>query len=165
MANWFSSLMQGSAERSAAKDVSRFVDGLRRTSDRDIGVIVGIAAVVRVNMETHGVLPAGLFGRQALAPGRELGVLQMRLNRVARDFVKGRQAADASGVLVWSYSLRCLNLPGLIPLGRAMWAELARGFPHVEDALDEGEERNGRPFDDRVWKEWRLIPPGLDPAA
>jgi len=165
MANWFSSLMQGSAERSAAKDVLRFVDGLRRTSDRDLGVIVGIAAVLRVNMETHGVLPVGLFGRQALAPGRELGVLQMRLNRVARDFVKGRQAADASGVLVWSYSLRCLNLPGLIPLGRAMWTELARGFPHVEDALDEGEERNGRPFDARVWKEWRLIPPGLDPAA
>ena len=162
--NWFSGLMQGGAARSAAKDVARFVDGLRRTGERDIGVIVGIAAVVRVNMENHGVLPIGLFGR-ALAPGRELGILQLRLNRVARDFVKERQAADASGVLVWSYSLRCLNVPGLVPLGREMWAELARGFPHVEEALDEGEERNGRPFDARVWAEWRLIPPGLDPAG
>jgi hypothetical protein len=163
--NWFSGLVQGRAEKSAAKDVVRFVDGLRRTGGRDLGVIVGIAAVVRVNMETHGVLPEGLFSRPALPAGRELGLLQIRLNHVAREFVKTRQAADASGVLVWSYSLRCLNVPGLAPLGRTMWAELARGFPHAEEALEEGEERNGKPFDARVWEEWRLIPPGLDPAA
>jgi hypothetical protein len=163
--NWFSGLIHGRAEKSAAKDVARFVDGLRQTGDRDVGVIVGIAAVVRVNMETHGILPDGLFGRRSLAPGRELGLLQMRLNHVAREFVKARQAADASGVLVWSYSLRCLNVPGLAPLGRQMWAELRRGFPHVEEALEEGEERNGKPFDARVWNEWHLVPPGLEPAA
>lgn len=163
--SWLSGMMEDRALKSSAKEVGRFVDGLRRTADRDLGVIVGIATVVRVNMETHGVLPEGLFQRRALPPSRELGLLQMRLNGVARQFAKARQQADATGVMVWSYSLRCLNLPGLEPLGRALWAELARGFPHVEEALDEGEERNGTPFDRRVWDEWRLVPPGLEPEG
>lgn len=160
---WLTHRMQNRALESGAKEVGRFVEGLRRMGDRDLGVLVGIAAVVRVNMEKHGVLPEGLFDRPALPPGHELGVLQMRLNRVVRDFQKARQGADAAAVQLWSYSLRCLNVPGLEDLGRQMWAELARGHPHVEEALDEGEERNGRPFDRRVWDEWRRVPPGLEP--
>jgi len=163
MFGWLTDRMQGRATQSAAKEVQRFVDGLRRTPDRDLGVIVGIAAVVRVNMETHGILPEGLFASDSLPPGRELGVLQWRINGVARDFTKARQAADATGAMIWSYSLRCLNLPELRPLGREMWGELKRGFPHAEEALDEGEERLGRKFDARVWAEWSAIPLGLEP--
>lgn len=160
---WFSGLIGEQARRSGTHEVRRFIDGLRRTADRDLGVIVGIAAVVRVNMENEGVLPEGLFAREALPSAQQLGLLQMRLNHVAKQFLRMRQAADATGVMVWSYSLRCLNVPGLDALGREMWAELTRGFPHVEEALDEGEERNGRRFDRRVWEEWHRIPPGLEP--
>lgn len=161
--NWLSGVMQGRAEQAAAREVQRFVDGLARMPDRDLGVVVGIAAVVRVNMETHGILPERLFESDGLPSPRELGVLQWRINGVARDFTKARQTADATGAMIWSYSLRCLNLPVLRPLGRAMWAELRRGFPHVEEALDEGEERLGRKFDARVWAEWAIVPLGLEP--
>lgn len=163
MFGWLSKAMQGQAAHGAAKEVERFIDGLRRTPDRDLGVIVGIAAVVRVNMETHGILPEGLFQRDELPSGHELGVLQWRINGVARDFTKARQAADATGAMIWSYSLRCLNTPELRRLGQAMWAELGRGFPHAAEALDEGEERLGRKFDPRVWAEWSMIPLGLEP--
>jgi len=161
--DWFSGLMQEQARKSGAREVRRFVGGLRRMADRDLGVIVGIAAVVRVNMENEGILTPGLFAADAPPDSQRLGLLQLRLNHVAKQFLKMRQPADATGVMVWSYSLRCLNVPGLDSLGREMWAELARGFPHVEEALDEGEERNGRPFDRRVWEEWRRFPPGLEP--
>lgn len=163
MGGWLSGLMQGRAEEAAAKEVRRFVDGLARMPERDLGVVVGIAAVVRVNMETHGILPEGLFQSDSLPPARELGLLQWRINGVARDFTKARQAADATGAMIWSYSLRCLNLPQLRPLGRTLWGELQRGFPHVEEALDEGEERLGRKFDRRVWDEWAMIPLGFEP--
>lgn len=161
--SWLSKTMQGQAAHSAAKEVERFTAGLRRLPDRDLGVIIAIAAVVRVNMETHDILPEGLFQTDALPPGHELGLLQYRINRAARDLSKARQAADATGAMIWSYSLRCLNLPELRPLGRAMWGELRRGFPHAEEALDEGEERIGRKFDPRVWAEWSMIPLGLEP--
>ncbi len=44
-----------------------------------------------------------------------------------------------------------------------IWAELKRGFPHVKDALEEGEGRKGGPFPERVRQEWNLIPLGLEP--
>lgn len=162
---WLSGRMQERAQAAGAKEVARFVAGLRGMGDRNLGALLAIATVVRVNMETHGVLPEGLFQRDDLAPSQELGLLQVRLNGVSRQLAKARQGDDATAVMVWSYSLRCLNLPGLEPLGRELWAELRRGFPHVEEMLAEGEKRNGKPFDPRVRAEWRLIPPGLDPGA
>lgn len=163
--NWLAGHLQDRALKSSTKEIRQFIEGLRRTGARDLGFIVGIAAVVRVNMETHGVLPQGLFQRDALSPSQELGIMQMRINKVIRQFAKMRQAGDATGAMVWSYSLRCLNVPELAPLGREMWAELTRGFEYVEEALAEGETRNGKPFDRRVWAEWRTIPPGLDPGG
>jgi hypothetical protein len=151
------------ALKSSTREISQFVDGLKRTGDRGLGLIVACATVVRVNMEIHGALPEGLMQRAHQASSDELGAMQMRLNRLSRQFTKRRQQGDAMGALVISYSLRCLNVPELLPLGREMWAELRRGYPHVEEALREGEKRNGKPFDPRVREEWRTIPPGLTP--
>jgi len=159
----FKDWMQGRAQKSAARDVQALIDGLRKLPDRDVGVILAIATAVRVNMETHDVIPEGIFQRNSLPSVREMGVMQMRINRTAVDFARAKLQADATGATIWSYSLRCLNVPGLRPLGREMWAELRRGFPHVEEAIDESEERNGKPFDPRVRAEWRLIPLGLAP--
>lgn len=161
--NWLMGALQGPAQKSAAKEVQRFIDGLRNTADRDMGVIVGIAAVIRINMETHGLLPERIFQSDTLPSSHELGVMQMQINKTAGQFMKMRQAADATGAMIWSYSLRCLNLPELRPLGREMWRELKRGFSHAEEALDEGQERIGKPFEPRVWEEWAMIPLGLEP--
>lgn len=155
--------MEDRARRAGVREVRRFVDGLAGTGDRDLGVILGIATVIRVNMEDHGVLPENVFHRDSLPSTKELGILQMRINDIARQFAKRRQVADATGAMVWSYSLRCLNVADLRPLGRAMWAELGRGFPHVEEALANGEKVNGKAFDPRVWSEWNRIPVGLEP--
>ncbi|MBT3358190.1 MAG: hypothetical protein HN403_01010 [Rhodospirillales bacterium] len=161
--NWLLGAMQGPAKKSAEKEVRRFIEGLRRTADRDMGVIVGIAAVIRINMEIHGVIPERIFQTDTLPSANDLGVMQMRINEAARQFTKMRQAADATGAMIWSYSLRCLNVAELRPLGRELWGELKRGFPHAEEALDEGQERIGKPFEARVWEEWSMIPLGLEP--
>ena len=73
------------------------------------------------------------------------------------------EKARTAAAMVWSYSLRSLNVPDLRPLGRRLWAALERGFPHVEAALKQGETEKCEPFDNRVWEEWRKIPVGLEP--
>ena len=70
-------------------------------------------------------------------------------------------ASDTNAAMIWSYTLRCLNVPELRPLGVEMWVELKRGFPHVKEALEKGEEK-GEPFPERVWAEWKSVPAGFD---
>ena len=149
----------------SVEEVERFLDGLKATSDRDVGLLLAVATVIRVNMETHGVLPQGLFEEDEMPSTEALATLQMRINRVSGQFVRMGSGLDATGALVWSYSLRCLNVPELRPLGRAIWTELTRGHPHVESALKAGEEQTGRPYARRVWREWDRIPVGLEPVA
>ena len=161
--DWLTGIMKERALRQGAREIDRFVDGLRAMPDRDVGVIVAAAHAVRVNMETHGVIPEGVFAAEDLPSIEAMGAMQMKINRVAREFAKTGQTADVAGATVWSYSLRSLNVAGLRPHGRALWAEMRRGFPHVAEALDEGEERRGKPFARRVWDEWRTIPIGLEP--
>lgn len=161
-AGWLRQRMEGHAARSGAREVENFVESLETTGDADLGVLVAIATAVRVNMEAQGILPQGLFASRALPSTEELGTYQWRINRVTGQFVRARLVADAVGANIWSYTLRCLNVPGLRPAGSRMWAELARGFPHVEEALKAGEAEKGEPFPPRVWAEWSQIPAGLE---
>ena len=160
---WLGGMMQERAARAGGREVERFVRGLEGTGDNDLGVLVAVATAVRINLEIQGILPDGLFADHTLPPPEKLGQYQWRINRVGRQFARMGLETDAVGVNIWSFSLRCLNVPGLRPLGRAMWVELARGFPHVESALEAGEAEKGEPFPPRVWKEWSLVPIGLEP--
>ena len=76
---------------------------------RDIGVVVAVANVVRVNMENHGVLPEGLLWEGALPSAEELGEYQLQLNKLARDFARKGLGVDSAAAMVWSYSLRSLK--------------------------------------------------------
>ena len=128
--------------------------------DKDLGAIVAIATVLRVNFESHGVLARDVFGDGALPSTETLGRYQLKINRLTRQSRKMGLPSDAAA-MVWSYTLRCLNVPELRPLGLDMWNELKRGFPHVEEALKNGEAEKGEPFPERVWAEWKMIPVGF----
>ncbi|MDE0538071.1 MAG: hypothetical protein OXH94_05005 [Rhodospirillales bacterium] len=156
--------MKNHALSSSRKEVQRFVDGLVSMGDEDLGIIVAVATVVRINMEEEGFLPKKLFSSKRMPSAYELGQHQMALNKLAKDFNRLKQPTDAVAVIALSYSLRCLNVAELRDLGRAIWGELERGFPHVEDKLKDGEKLKGEKFPARVWEEWRQIPAGLEPA-
>ncbi len=143
------------------KEMGRFIDGLSAMDDHEIGSIVAIATAIRINLETHGVIARDVFADGPLPPVEKLGVYQLEINRLARQFTKMGLPSDSAGVMVWSYTLRCLNVLELRPLGCEMWAELGRGFPHVEDALKKGEAEKGEPFPERVWAEWSMVPAGF----
>ena len=160
--DWLRGKIGRHASHAGAREVERFVGGLEAAGDHDLGVLVAVATAVRINLEAQGVLPEGLFQDHTLPSAEKLGAYQWRINRVTRQFARMRLETDAVAANIWSYSLRCLNVPGLRPLGRRMWVELARGFPHVEDALRIGEQEKGEPFPPRVWQEWGMVPSGLE---
>jgi len=151
------------ALNSSRKAVQDYLKGLRQMTDQDIGVILAVSTVIRINMENEGYLPKGLYTDQSLPTTTELGRYQMDLNKLVRDFNRMKQHTDAVGTLLISYSLRCLNVPEVRDLGRDIWAEIERGVDHVEPALKQGEEEKGEPFPTRAWQEWRQIPVGLEP--
>ncbi len=159
--DWFLGKVGTRALESSTKEMEKFVTALKSMGDKDLGSIVAIATVLRVNFESHGVLAQDVFGDGALPSTETLGRYQLEINRLSRQFRKMGLASDAAAAMVWSYTLRCLNVPELRSLGLEMWAELKRGFPHVEDALEKGEEEKGEPFPERVWAEWKFVPAGF----
>ncbi len=161
--DWLLEKIRGHALHAGRKEVEKFVAGLAAMDDRDLGVIVAVATAIRVNFETYGVIPEDLFSDHDLPSVEAMGSHQMEINRLARKFTRMGRPVDSTGAMVWSYSLRCLNVPELRLLGRRMWSELNRGFGHVEAALEDGEAEKGEPFPERVWREWSLTPVGLEP--
>ena len=163
--DWLKQSFENQARSSSLSEVAGFIDGLRSMTDQDMGIVIAVATVIRVNMEKEGFLPEGLFQDKALPSSTALGRYQMDLNKLVRQFNRMGQPTDGVGALVISYSLRCLNVPELREYGRDMWEVLSRGFPYAEGALKNGEEEKGVPFPDQVWEEWAVIPFGLEPAA
>ena len=161
--DWLKKAFDNKARNSSLREVTGFIDGLRSMTDEDMGVVIAVATVIRVSMEEEGFLPKGLFKEPKMPSSSAFGRHQMDLNKLVLQFNKLGQPTDGVGALVISYSLRCLNVPDLRECGRDMWEVLARGFPHAERALRDGEEAKGEPFPKQVWREWRTIPMGLGP--
>lgn len=159
---WLRERMRERAFHASEAELKAFVEKLGRLGDRDVAVILAVATAVRVNMEENGLLPAGIFDADTLPEAEALARYQISINKVVGQFERLGKPLDAAGARVWSYSLRALNVGGLRPRGRALWAELARGFPHVEAALGEGEVERGDAFPERVWAECRRVPLGLE---
>jgi hypothetical protein len=160
--DWLLGKVSSRALDSSTKEVDKFVTALKGLGDRDLGAIVAIATVLRINFESHDILARDVFGDGALPSTETLGRYQLEINRLSRQFRKMGLASDVTAAMIWSYTLRCLNVPELRPLGVEMWVELKRGFPHVEEALEKGEEEKGEPFPERVWAEWKSVPAGFD---
>jgi hypothetical protein len=162
---WFRTHLGERALDAGRRDLVRFNAGLAESSDADLGALIAVATVLRINFETHEVIPPGVFTDEEMPSAETLGAGQLRINKLIHQFNRAGKPDDAAGATVWSYSLRALNVPGLRDPGREMWAELRRGFGHVEAALADGEAQRGEPFPRRVWQEWDMIPAGLEPFA
>ena len=89
-------------------------------------------------MESARLLPHEALGVGTL-PVSKQSVLQFRMSEIAQTFQRQEEYASASGAKVWLFTLRSCTIPEARLLGRNIWKELARGFPHVLTALDEFE--------------------------
>lgn len=144
--------------------IGGFISGLKNMTDQDLGAILAVSTVIRVNMEDQGYLPKGLYVDQTQPTRGELGRYQVELNKLVRDFNKMLNHTDSVGTLLISYSLRSINVYEVRNLGIKMWDEMERGRSHCIMALEQGESERGEPFPKRVWNECRITPVALSRA-
>jgi len=146
-------------------DLERFVTLLRGMSAPDLGTLVAVATVVRLNMRDAGHLPdAALDIAGGLPPEKQLAA-QLKLSNLVRQFQKLGQPSDAAGAMVWSHSMRAGATPELRLLGRQMWGELSRGFGHASEAIEDIVAVSPNRLPPELSREYRFIPPGLEPMA
>jgi len=148
----------------AEDEVGSYIDGLKVMTDEDLGAILAVMTVLRVNMEDGGHLKKGWFTGKKLPASAELVKFQVELVKLTRHFNRMGQPTDAVATVAILNTFRCRTQPEFRKLGRAMWVEFRRGMPYVEAALRAGEEKLGDPFPKRVWREWSEIPAGLEQA-
>ena len=161
--DWLAKAFRYDPVDASRREINKFIEGLESMSDEDLGVVVAVATVIRVDLEEKGHIPEHLFGDTQLPPPKELNRVQFALQDLVRQFNQMQQHTDAVATLAIAYSVRCLNVPDMRAPGRYMWEILARGFPHAEKVLKTGEENRDEPLPQRVWEEWQQVPSGLEP--
>ena len=109
--DWFYGKVRNQALGASTKELQKFVDGLKAMSPEDLGSVVAVATVIRINFETNGIVAENIFADGPLPNAEALGLYQLKINKVAKKFRKMGLGADSMGAMVWSYSWRCLNVP------------------------------------------------------
>jgi hypothetical protein len=147
------------------QELERFVTSLRGMSAPELGTLVAIATIVRINMRNDGHLPdAALHVAGGLSPEKQLAA-QWKMTTLVQQFQKLGQPSDAAGAMVWSHSMRAGATPELRLLGRQMWGELSRGFAHAPEAIEDLVALSPNPLPPGLSREYRFIPPGLEPTV
>lgn len=136
------------------REAKAFLARLRGMPDRDVGLLVAIAAHQRNALCREGQALDDLSRLQHLDRrfADNLASAVVQLNR------RG-QHHDAFGLLVWLHSVRAVQAPGLADLGMAIWTELKRGMPHVAAERETFREETGFALDVSHAGE---VPPRLD---
>ena len=161
MGNWLKRKIQIASVKAATEDLERFLKSLRGASDEEIGMLVVVATMIRVNLRKKGRLHDEYL--RIPTPGDGSGYAPLFLSRLIKTFQKNGQPTDASGAMVWLHTVRSLAFPELRVLGREMWGELHRGFPYVERSFSEIEAMTNSPVSDMVRIEAKFLPSDLAP--
>lgn len=155
---WISRKIGDWAVNTQRKELEQFVSNLRAIDGEEIGMVLAVATEKRHTL-------ANLLGWNLLDPvAVELTDISaaMTLNRLIRDAQKAGDPVSASGLMVWLHTLRAANTLELRQLGRDMWGQLERGFPHCENG-QAGMLRLGGPYLDI--EGFDEFPCGLTPKA
>jgi hypothetical protein len=161
--NWLKRRAERAIVQSSTQDLERFLESLRGMDPGELGTVVVAATVIRVNLENAGLLPHDALGVGTL-PIKKQSALQFQMSEIAQKFQRQEQYASASGAKVWLFTLRACTIPEARLLGRKIWKELSRGFPHVLTAIDDLEAITHLNVPQRVREDFNFIPPGLEPG-
>lgn len=149
--------------RVATADLERFVLSLKGMSAEEIGAVVAIAATVRMDLRQVNEFPDGALGIGMPVPEADLEVLRRKLVALSLNWQK-KNLPGAVGAMVWAHTLRAYCFPEVRLLGRHMWGELERGFPHALEALQFMEHTTGQSAPLGSALATQFIPEGLEPV-
>jgi hypothetical protein len=159
MFGWFNSETKEERRLKAARrDIAAFVAELEGKSDLNLAGLAAVAGAIRVNMEEDGVIPAGIFCADRLADERTVTLLQGKLSSASFGFQREGRGLEVAAVQVWFHTSQCLHQSELRAEGSRLWQQVARGFPHLEEAWKALRERTGKPVSDRAKEAARAVP-------
>jgi hypothetical protein len=162
--NWFNSKrnIQFASVRDGTADLERFLVALKGMSDQELGTVVAMAAILRMELRHQGLFPDDALDIASQLPESEQKAVRSAMSGLALDFQK-KNHPSAGAAMVWLHTLRALQFPELRLLGRQMWGQLQRGFPHVFDAFRFFEGTVGQPLPLGTLQASQFIPVGLEP--
>jgi len=141
LGTWLKRKIQRAGIKGAREDLEGFVESLRGQSAEELGMVVALAAWIRINLRSAGKLPDEMLSVTTDPCQAEV---QLRISRLVRTFQAEKQFTDATGALVWLHTLRALSAPERRLLGRQMWKQLERGQDHALSAMRQIEVLTGR---------------------
>ncbi len=154
---WLSGKIQNWSKRIIRREMDEFVGRLRALDASELGMIVACAADQRHRLERF--FPINLLAPSATIVSVPEAPVELR-KLIAAAQHRGDFVA-AAGLMVWLHTLRAMLDIDLRQGGRDMWRELARGFPHCEDAAHGVFDLTGMIYEIAGYD---LFPDGLSPT-
>jgi hypothetical protein len=127
---WLSNKFLIWATNSQAKDLEQFTARLSAMDSYEIGMIVAVATDRRHKLgELYGWDMLDPLSVEKLDP-----YAAVKLSRIIKQVQSDGHTIVAAGLMVWIHTLRAGTSLDLRILGRRLWSQLSRGFPHAIDA-------------------------------
>lgn len=160
MFKWLAQKAGDAAMRSQEKELLTFIQSLKGMTQDEIAGLLVPATRQRLMLPEHGVSLTDF-----LDGGNPDGcaAYAIRIGSFIRDFQKSGDLAAAGAMMIWVHSVRAVLSPPLRIHGKAIWAELMRGFPDVGAAWM-GFLGAGLPLENVEPADCRYVPALLDPT-
>lgn len=166
MFGWAKKKLEVASANAMREDMSRFIAGLRGADNWEIASMLVVANALRLNLIKMGKIPEAALDFSISRDDEtqmKCDLCSVALASAVNQFQKMGQPSDAFGAMVWLHSVRALNTPEIRSLGREMWGELIRGFPFVDEPLEEMKRLVGNRLAEDLQYELMFIPRGLEP--
>jgi hypothetical protein len=142
-------------------DLERFLAAMKALSDQEMGMLLAMATVIRMELRRQGLFPDETLDIASRLPESRRTAVRSAMVGLALQYQKQDHPCTAAA-MIWAHSLRAAQFPELRPLGCDLWSELKRGHPHVLDAFNSLEETTGEslPLGSLLLSQY--IPAGLE---
>lgn len=162
---WIKDKVARKGAQVAANEMTRYINYLRGGDDDDVSMILLFATLARENLLPQNYEEQCLSSRLGGGPPDPDTALQFQgeLLRTYKQLQRANDLEMASALAVWVHTNRAFCYPEVRYLGRELWAQLSRGFPHLESCANDMRTFGGVPIPDRVLRVARNIPLALKP--
>jgi len=133
---FFKKKLENFSQEQHKKELLPFLEKLAEGDDDDVGMIVAIGTILRMQINRKNNLLQKVLDSGYQASSDKLAEILLNLSSLAKDLQKDGRTRDAVGVAVWLHTLRCFAHPEFIDYGKNIWSEMSRGFDFVGVALD-----------------------------
>ena len=157
--NWIQKKLTQGECKTALKEMEVFLKAIKAKNDHEMGMLVAVATLIRVNLADNGGLPKAVLAGSGTP--REFKNSQLYMTNLIREFQKRDQPFDAAGGMVWLHSLKVQNYPELTQRMLEVWSELKRGFPLAEEKFKEIAKLTGKKTPKSALKGYAYLPSGI----